>query len=79
MNTNFLKIAVGIVALGAITAGAQTQPAARWQKLLGNMMLSNVDSAKVQNGATGGPAKRKSTQAAWRAWATSLDWRAVAS
>ena len=45
------NITVSLLALGSVTVLAQTQPA-RWQKLLSNMMLSNVDAATIKGGST---------------------------
>jgi hypothetical protein len=48
-RSTLLKIAVSMVAFSAATVFAQNQ-AARWQKLLTNMMLSNVDAGTVKDG-----------------------------
>jgi hypothetical protein len=48
-RSGWLKIALSVLAVGAVTAFAQNQ-SGRWQKLLNNMMLSNVDSGSVKDG-----------------------------
>jgi hypothetical protein len=56
----WLKIGVSIVALSAVTALAQAQTG-RWQKLLTNMMLSNVDSGSTKGGSVAGRAGETQT------------------
>jgi hypothetical protein len=50
-RSTWLKVAVSVLAVGSVTVLAQAQ-SARWQKLLGNMMLSNVDAATIKGGST---------------------------
>ena len=50
LNT-VLNIAISVLAVGSVTVLAQSQPA-RWQKLLTNMMLSNVDAATIKGGSS---------------------------
>jgi hypothetical protein len=54
-RSKWLKLTVAVLALTTVTVFAQSQPA-RWQKLLGNMMLSNVDAASVSKGGASGQA-----------------------
>jgi hypothetical protein len=55
MNRTALNLAISILAVGSVTVLAQSQPA-RWQKLLTNMMLSNVDAASIKGGSSSGQA-----------------------
>ncbi|NJK46311.1 MAG: hypothetical protein HC933_20550 [Pleurocapsa sp. SU_196_0] len=66
-RTTVMKLALCSIAFGTVTALAQNQTT-RWQKLLTNMMLSNVDAAKLGNGSTTGRAGE--TQAGQRACRT---------
>ena len=50
MTRKTIAVFVSVVALTTVTALAQSQTA-RWQKLLNNQMLSNVDAGAVKNGA----------------------------
>ena len=50
-RSTWLNIAISVLAVGSVTVLAQSQPA-RWQKLLTNMMLSNVDAANIKGGST---------------------------
>ncbi len=56
----WVKLAVSFIALGAVTVFAQNQ-SARWQKLLTNMMLSNVDAASTKGGGVAGRAGETQT------------------
>jgi hypothetical protein len=56
----WVKIGVSVVALSAVTVLAQAQTA-RWQKLLTNMMLSNVDSGSTKGGSVAGRAGETQT------------------
>jgi hypothetical protein len=56
----WFNIAVSMLAVGSVTVLAQAQPA-RWQKLLTNMMLSNVDAATIKGGSTTGQAGETQT------------------
>ena len=50
MTRKTVVMVASVVALTAATVFAQSQTA-RWQKLLGNQMLSNVDAGAVKGGA----------------------------
>ena len=49
MTGKAMVIMVSVVALTTVTVLAQSQTA-RWQKLLNNQMLSNVDGGAVKSG-----------------------------
>ncbi len=55
-----LKILVGFLAFSNTMVLAQT-PTAQWQKLLGNMLLSNVDAGSVGGGGIAGRAGETQT------------------
>ena len=50
MTRKTVVMVVSVLALTTVTVLAQSQTA-RWQKLLNNQMLSNVDAGAVNNGA----------------------------
>ena len=61
MTRKTVVLMVAVAALTTATVLAQTQTA-RWQKLLGNQMLSNVDAGAVKGGTTTARAGETQTQ-----------------
>ncbi len=61
MKRKTVVLMVSVIALTTVTVLAQSQTA-RWQKLLNNQMLSNVDAGAVKGGTTTARAGETQTQ-----------------
>ena len=61
MTRKTVGLMVSVIALTTVTVLAQSQTA-RWQKLLNNQMLSNVDAATMNGGTTTARAGETQTQ-----------------